>query len=189
MRRLWSARRARAALMAASLLAGLPAGVVAHPHIWVTYAIVLPLGPQGLEAVQFVWTFDELFSGMILGAGGRGADAPADTHLRTLRAIPHVIEVFHDGAAVELGEPGDLAVSVADHQVTYRFSVPLRRPVAAPGVVDVHVDDPGLFTAFTLRAPNPTEIRSSGPLTAGCDRARLPSGAPGPIRCVLKLTP
>jgi ABC-type uncharacterized transport system substrate-binding protein len=176
----------RRTLLVALLLAAGPGPAAAHPHIWVTYGIGLPLGPRGLEAVEFVWTFDELFSGMILAdAGGRG-DAATRVHLRTLRSIPYVIEVAVNGVPVPVGEVRDLAVSVAGAQVTYRFSIPLSMALAPPGVIDIHVDDPGLFTAFTLRAADPAEIRSSGPFRAACERVRRPSGAPGPLRCVLE---
>ena len=123
--------------MGAALVTAMPVGAGAHPHIWVTYAVVLPLGPQGLEALELVWTFDEEFSRMILSAFD--ADAPAADHLRALRAIPYVIEVSYNGLPVEVGDPERLTVSVVNRQVTYRFSIPLRPPVRAPGLVDIHV--------------------------------------------------
>jgi ABC-type uncharacterized transport system substrate-binding protein len=156
----------------------------AHPHVYVVYSVVLPLGPRGLDGVGFVFTFDELFSTVILQEAGRGDPATvARNHARSLRQIPYEIEVTFNGVPVPTDEPTDLRVTTEGGQVTYRFVVPLKAPLLPPGTIDVKVDDPGFFTAFVLRPSVPVEVKPSGAFTATCERARMPTGAPGPIRC------
>lgn len=146
-----------------------------------------PLGARGLEAVEFVRTFDPLPGGMILAGAEPDGQGPAGAaHRRMLRSVPHVIEITVDGRAVAVAEPRDLAVAVAQDVVTYRFAVPLLQPVVPPCVVDIHLDNPGLFAAFTPQDPRPAEVRTSGLFSADCARTRRPSGAPGPLRCTLR---
>lgn len=37
----------------------------AHPHVFVDHTIAIAVGPDGLDGIQFAWTFDEMFSSMI----------------------------------------------------------------------------------------------------------------------------
>lgn len=156
----------------------------AHPHAYVVYSLVLPLGPHGVESVGFVFTFDPIFSAVILqDAGQDGPVSGSGSHARILRQLPYEIEITFDGVPVASDPPTGLEVTIAGGQVTYRFLVPLRTPLLPPGTIDIAVDDPGVFAAFALRGSAPVEVRTSGPFTASCERARSASGAPGPIRC------
>jgi ABC-type uncharacterized transport system substrate-binding protein len=155
----------------------------AHPHAFVVYSVVLPLGAQGLDRVGFVFTFDPRFSAVIL------SDLPADRSRpdpRTLGQIPFEVEVAYNGIPVALEPPTDLAISTEGGQVSYRFTVPLQTILVPPGAIDIRVEDPGFFVAFSLRAAAPAEIQTSGPATATCRRVLSSSGAPGPLRCELQ---
>jgi ABC-type uncharacterized transport system substrate-binding protein len=61
-------------LIAMSLVVG-AASAQAYPHAFVVYSVVLPLTPQRLDRIGFVFTFDPLFSVIILR--GLGPDDPA----------------------------------------------------------------------------------------------------------------
>jgi ABC-type uncharacterized transport system substrate-binding protein len=185
---MWShkvgSRRLRVAALLAILLACGAPGAQAHPHALIVYSIALSLSPDGVDRVGFVFTFDSLFSAIILRDVGEGDPAVVlRNHERSLRQVPFEIQIAFNGAPVELESPTDLRVSTAGGQVTYRFVVPLRGRLLAPGTIDISVDDPGMFAAFALRAAAPVEIEASGPFTASCHRARTPTGAPGPVRC------
>ena len=43
-----------------------PSTASAHPHVFVEHAITVIVGADGLEGLQFAWTFDEMFSSMIV---------------------------------------------------------------------------------------------------------------------------
>jgi ABC-type uncharacterized transport system substrate-binding protein len=182
---MWSRRAATSRRVAALLgiaLAWGGAGVGAHPHAFVVYSIVLPLSPEGVDRVGFVFTFDPMFSAVILHTAG-GPKAGSTHHERSLRQVPFEIEIAFNGSPVALDAPTALRVSTAEGQVTYRFVVPLRDRLRPPGTIDISVDDPGMFAAFALRAAAPVEIEASGPHRTSCHRALTPTGAPGPVRC------
>ena len=185
---MWSRRpgswRECAVPLLATLLVGGAGGVQAHPHALVVYSIVLSLPPGGVDRVGFVFTFDPLFSAIILRNAGEGD--PADVlrnHEASLRQLPFEIEIAFNGAPVPMEAPTNLQVSTGGGQVTYRFAVPLRGRPLPPGTIDIAVDDPGMFVAFALRAAAAVEIHASGPFAASCERGQTPTGAPGPIRC------
>jgi ABC-type uncharacterized transport system substrate-binding protein len=165
------------------LLGAAPAAAPAHPHAYVVYSVVLPLGPRGLEAIGLVFTFDPLYSAVILADAGRADPPDAAAHARILRQLPWEIELTFNGAPVAAGAPTGLQVAASGAQVTYRFLLPLATPLRPPGTLDITVEDHGYFLAFALRAAAPVEIVSSGEATASCARARTPTGAPGPLRC------
>jgi ABC-type uncharacterized transport system substrate-binding protein len=158
-------------------------GAHAHPHALVVYSVVLSLPADGIDRVGFVFTFDPLFSAIILRDAGDGdAETVSRNHARILRQIPFEIDIAFNGAPLVLESPTDLRVTTAAGQVTYRFVVPLGRRLVPPGTIEIAVDDPGMFAAFALRTAA-VEIEASGAFTASCERARTPSGAPGPLRC------
>jgi ABC-type uncharacterized transport system substrate-binding protein len=160
------------------------ASVEAHPHALIVYSIVLPLSWDGIDRIGFVFTFDPLFSALILRNAGMGElEAGLGYHEQSLRQVPFEIQIAFNGAPVALDSPAELGVSTAGGQLTYRFVVPLRERLRPPGTIDIAVDDPGMFAAFVLRAGAPVEIQTSGPYHASCHRARTPTGAPGPVRC------
>ena len=178
------ARRRLACLLAAGLVLPAARSVPAHPHTDVVYSVVLRLGAKGVESVGFVFSFDPLFSAILLRNAGEGdPEIIARNHTAGLRQIPFEIEITYNGIPVALEPPTDLRVTTAGGRVTYRFVVPLRSPLHPPSTIDITVDDPGFFAAFSLRSPDPVDVQATGGATAVCDRARTSTGAPGPIRC------
>jgi ABC-type uncharacterized transport system substrate-binding protein len=179
-------RTSLAWLLAISVVAA-PGSTRAHPHAFVVYSVVLPLTPQGVDRVGFVFTFDPLFSATILRDPGQddAASRPrSDT--RILGQLPFEIEITFNDVPVVLEPPTDLQITTDGGQVTYRFVIPLQILLPPPGTIEIRVDDPGFFLAFSLRGADPVEIQTSGDVTATCSRAQLASGAPGPIRCEYK---
>ncbi len=177
-------RRHLAAWLLALATLGGAGSASAHPHIYVVYSVVLPLAAEGVTRVGFVFTFDELFSAIILRDAGQGEPARvARNHARILDEIPHEIELTFNGTAVAFDAPTEVEATLAAGRLSYRFAVRLRTTLPPAGTLDISVDDPGFYTAFTLRDGAPVEVRAAAGLTAACERARAPSGAPGPLRC------
>jgi ABC-type uncharacterized transport system substrate-binding protein len=154
-----------------------------HPHVYVVYSVTLPLGPQGLTGVGFVFTFDPMFSARILRDVGDDPESVVSNHARVLQQVPYEIEITFNGNPLALEAPRDLHVTVDGGLVTYRFVVPFQAPILPPGTIDITVGDPDLFVAFALRGSDPAEVQTSGPFTAACERVLTQSGAPGPLRC------
>src|SRR6476620_12694604 len=59
-------RGVRIAALAGTLAAVASTSAVAHPHVFVDYAVTLVLVGERLTGVRLTWTFDDLFSGFIL---------------------------------------------------------------------------------------------------------------------------
>ncbi len=172
------------AALVAILVVGGARSTPAHPHALVVYSIVLSVAPPGVDRVGFVFTFDPLFSAVLLREAGQGDPVSVSRHHeRILQQIPFEIEIAFNGAPVALEQPADLHVTIAGGRVTYRFVVPLRSRLLPPGTIDISVEDPGLFAAFALHGADPVEVQNAGAFTATCDRAQTPTGAPGPLRC------
>jgi hypothetical protein len=143
-------------------------------------SVVLPLGPEGMERVGFVFTFDPLFSATILRAAGDGdPETLAQRHARILQQIPHEIRLTFNGTPVKIEPPPDVEVTTAAGRVTYRFAVLLPAPLRPPGTLDITVDDPGLLAAYAPHVFEPVEVQTSGAFTASCERASTTRGAPG----------
>ena len=160
------------------------AGAVAHPHLYIDYGVILPVGPQSIDDVGFVFTFDVQYSAMIRyatqAAGGAGA---AERHAGVLRQLPYEIEINYNGAPVALDEPSDLRVTDNGGKLTYEFRVRLPTPLAPPGTIDITVQDHGMYAAFAPRPFTPVEVKASGPATATCEQTPPPNLATGQIRC------
>ena len=134
--RMWSRRPARwrdcVVPLLATLLVGGAGGAQAHPHALVVYSIVLSLPPGGVDRIGFVFTFDPLFSAIILRNAGDGdPDDVLRNHEASLRQLPFEIEIAFNGTRVAMEAPTNLQVSTEGGQITYRFAVPLRGPSAA----------------------------------------------------------
>jgi ABC-type uncharacterized transport system substrate-binding protein len=159
-------------------------GVAAHPHLYVDYAVTLPVGPQSIDDVGFAFTFDVPYSAMVRYATqAAGAEGAAERHAGVLRQLPYEIEINYNGAPVALEEPTDLKVTDSGGKLTYEFRVRLPTPLAPPGTIDISVVDHGMYAAFAPRPFTPVEVKASGAATATCERAQPPNLATGQIRC------
>jgi ABC-type uncharacterized transport system substrate-binding protein len=172
-------RAAFAAALAsgAAALAGAPAA--AHPHIFVDTGVELIHDSEGrLTALRVHWTYDELFSLLLLEDLGLDDDydgvlTEAETEalqgfdMHWPEGFEGDVYVTADGAPVALGPPqtGPAALR-ADGMLTSTHTRRLARPVdgAAEAVV-VSVYDPTFYTAYSIL---PAEVSTDAP---GCETA------------------
>lgn len=110
----------------------------AHPHVWIASRTTFVLADGAVTEIRFRWTFDEFFSGGVLG------DFDAD---RDGRLSPAEVRAVHDGAFAAVASEGyftdirideeriavrevrDFGAEAEDGIVSYTFTVPLPRPV------------------------------------------------------------
>ena len=141
--RMWSRRRARwrdrGVPFLTILLVGGGGGAQAHPHVLVVYSIVLSLPADGVDRIGFVFTFDPLFSAIILRNAGAGdPDDVLRNHEASLRQLPFEIEIAFNGTRVAMEAPTNLQVSTEGGQITYRFAVPHRGTCSLPPSHHLH---------------------------------------------------
>ena len=182
------------------LLLGLAGGAraaLAHPHVFVDYAVVLAFGPDGRAGAEFTWTYDELYSSLIvesLGARtGRGL-TEADirtierTQFRPLKARQYFLDIRVDGAPVPMSVTAFRATLDGD-RVRFVFTVPIAAPNRREGALEIRVDDPTYYVAFEPLADAPVRWSTPPGLTVGCTVARSGgSFESDAIRCTYRRT-
>lgn len=151
--------------MAAALWAGLSGIAAAHPHIFVDTGIEVIFDDQArATALRITWTYDDLFSLMIVEERDMDADFDGALTPEETVAIQGFDMAWDPGypgdtyalsGAVPLGlsGPSDWTTTYADGRLT---STHLRRfadPVRVTGVpLVVQVYDPSFYTAYSIAA-------------------------------------
>ncbi|MEM1430479.1 MAG: DUF1007 family protein [Pseudomonadota bacterium] len=156
-------------------VAGLaPAPSAAHPHIFIDTGIELIHGPDGrVEAVRISWTYDELFSLLLLEDLGLDADYDGvltEAETEQLQGFdmdwPDDWEgdVYAEmgGASVPLGPPIAGPAALLDNgMLTSIHTRALARPIdATAGDLVVKVYDPTFYTSYTIL---PEQVSSQSP--------------------------
>ena len=127
-----------ALVVATALLATGPAA--AHPHVWIDAQAALRVADGRLAAVEMTWTFDLMFSALLihdfdLDADGRfDAEEQQSLHDQAFRAVAdygYFTHVTRDGATVTPPAAEGFTARIADDRVVYRFRLPLPEPVLA----------------------------------------------------------
>jgi ABC-type uncharacterized transport system substrate-binding protein len=165
-----------AALVGALLLLG-PSPAAPHPHMTVEYTLELLVGARGPEGIRLTWTIDRDVSEVLLDlfdADRNGRLSPAEVrrleeHVRQEQGRSGFFTAITlDGESVPTPAPQGFVASVVHGQLTYRFTLPIRSKGAPRGTVDVVVDDPNYFVAFTLASGNPVKVVAAAPFGAEC---------------------
>ncbi|MBM4442548.1 MAG: DUF1007 family protein [Candidatus Rokubacteria bacterium] len=152
--------RARHALAAACAAAALLPGVAAaHPHVWIDYAAVVRVGPEGPEGVRLDWAFDEMLSSLVIQKYDTNKDgkfsaaenqAIAKEHLAYLKDSNFFADIKVDGTPLTITEVKDFEARVVKGQLHYLFTVPLPKTRKPEGVIDINVVDPSFYSAFSM---------------------------------------
>lgn len=134
-------RRWRLAVTAVLLaLAFLPAvRAMAHPHVWVLYAMNLEMQNRTAIAIDEEWTFTEGFSALVdvdlshypkngvLSA--QDAAALRRTAFDSLKDVDYFTRVFVHDRPVPLGDPQRFTAAMRDGKLVYTFRRAFAQPV------------------------------------------------------------
>jgi ABC-type uncharacterized transport system substrate-binding protein len=142
----------------AFLAAAIPA--FAHPHVFVSDRMTVQFDAGVLQGITFTWTFDDMFSSMILSdydPKHTGQFNAAQVKAVREGAFDN-LENYHYFIALAVGKKqlSRFAIqrftpSVADRKLVYTFFVPLKVPVQPEGQsVRVTVYDDSYYVAFDL---------------------------------------
>lgn len=178
--------RLLAGLLPAALAAATPA--LAHPHVWITTRAELDYGPDGaLRAVRHAWTFDPTYSAFAIQGLGQSPTGPinpaalaalARDNAENLAEQGYFTLLKINGRKQDLGTAADPAMTFADGQLTLRFTVPLKAPVA--GTASLEVYDPTYFVAFGLAEGDDVAVLKGAPATCRVTAHRPKNAAPAP---------
>jgi len=163
----------------------------AHPHVFVDYGVVLLFGADGLTGVQVSWTFDEMFSSMLVDStkgNPGGALSPAEIKAIEQRHFqPLFLGIRVDGKLLRIDSVRDFRVNLAADRVTYTFVVPISSRNAGDGTLEIRVDDPAYYIAFDPRAESP--VRWNAPPAYAVNCRVIPSSGrfeSASIQCVYR---
>lgn len=144
------------------LALGLPAGALAHPHVFVETGLTLILDEaQMVTAVEVTWKYDDLYSLLIMQDMGLDEDADGALTEAELARIDGWDMQWIDGyagdlyltdaagGAVALSGPEPLSTQVEEARLISRHRRPLAQPVPAEGLV-LRAYDPEFYTAYDL---------------------------------------
>ena len=190
----WIIREVRrvAAWTFAGLLLGWAAPVAGHPHVFIDYSVTLLLAGDSIDGVRLTWTFDDLFSGFILQEfdGDRNqAFSPEEArrieqrHLSEFEKASYYATVNVNGKPVATQQARTFRPSVVKGIVTYEFVVPVKVPLAGTTALEVLLDDPVYYIAYTATGVAP-QSQTVGAYVVECRVARDGTGAaPDAVRC------
>ncbi len=175
-----------AGLLPAALAAATPA--LAHPHVWITTRAELDYGPDGaLRAIRHAWTFDPTYSAFAIQGLGQSPTGPinpaalaalARDNAENLAEQGYFTLLKVNGRKQDLGTATDPAMTFADGQLTLRFTVPLKAPLA--GTASLEVYDPTYFVAFSLAEGDDVATLKGAPAGCRATAHRPKTAAPAP---------
>ena len=169
----------RILLIVATLFAGaigMVRPVAAHPHIFIDARVVFHMEGGKVAAISQHWTFDAVFGGVVIHAFDRNRDGKLDAGEAELvrRGAFDALKDFNYFTVVRIGREElkldrvtGFAAAVEDSRLTYRFKVPLPRPI------DLRADNPAfLFVDKTyyvaVEIPKQNPVTFAGVAPAGC---------------------
>ena len=185
--------RALALASAFVALAVGPAG--AHPHVFIDYAVTLVVAGDRLAGVRHAWTFDDLFSGFILQEFDKDRNGTLSapevqrieaTHLAEFHKVGYYTTVNVNGKPVTSSGAREFRATAAKGIVTYEFILLLGVPLSSATTMEVVVDDPVYYIAYTPASVTP-QAQTFGAHIVECRVAKDQTGArPDAVRCGIR---
>lgn len=126
------------AFLAGGLVASLPVGATAHPHIWIKNRATIDMDKGRIVAVTQRWTFDAFFSAALI----KDFDADKDGKLSpveiaaakknafdALKSFNYFTQVRLNGKKVPLTDVRSFTARIDAGRVVYRFTLGLPAPI------------------------------------------------------------
>jgi ABC-type uncharacterized transport system substrate-binding protein len=185
--------RALVALLAALAAPGAaapPAG--AHPHVFVEHVVTVLVGAEGLEGLHFAWTFDEMFSSMVVLTFDADKDkrfsagemkAVEQKHFANLKDFDYFVQLRVNDKPVPVTAFKGFEAKLVNGQVVYAFTIPVK---AAEGTLEVAVEDPTYYSAFALNQRAPVHVQSAKTYRVDCRVARDGGAVTELVKCAFR---
>ncbi|HXP75871.1 MAG TPA: DUF1007 family protein [Stellaceae bacterium] len=169
-------RVVRPALLALLLSAG---SASAHPHVFIDYTVTVLFDDNAAQAVRVSWTFDEMYSSMLLhdytSRPPRDALTPADVKSLRKQAFEdtadyhYFVDLKLNGATLPVKEVTDFDARFHDHRMTYAFTLPLRASASqARNTLEIDAFDNEFYIDFELAEKHGVMVEHGEKLGASC---------------------
>lgn len=142
---------------------------VAHPHVWADVKAEVAVEAGYVEGVWTVWTFDEVFSQLIMADHDADLDgkigAPESVTIKkgyfdNLRSYQYFTHLGLGAKKLEVPVPQKFQASLTgDGRITYRFFLPLGLRLDAKTSLSVSFYDESFFTDMVFEKTNPVVLR------------------------------
>lgn len=153
--------------------------VSAHPHVFIDYAITLLFDDNGAEAVRVSWTFDEMYSSMLLhdytSRPPRDALTPADVDSLRNQAFEdtadyhYFVDLKLNGSTLPVKDVTDFDARFRDHRMTYSFTLPLHASATrGRSTLEIDAFDNEFYIDFELTDKNGIAVEHGEKLGASC---------------------
>jgi ABC-type uncharacterized transport system substrate-binding protein len=155
-----------------------PGPAMAHPHVFIDYALTVSFNDDAPQAVRMSWTFDEMYSSMLFhDYTSRPRDALTPADVRSLRKhafddtadYHYFVDLKLNGKPLEVKEVTDFDAQFKNHRMTYSFTVPVR--AAAPlarNTLEVDAFDNEFYIDFELAEQNGVAVEHGEKAAASC---------------------
>jgi ABC-type uncharacterized transport system substrate-binding protein len=160
-------------LVILGLLAGPGTGLSAHPHVWADVKAEVAIQAGYVEGVWAIWTFDEIFSQLILedndptGTGTIDDQMSASirkTYFDNLKAYAYYSHLQLGTKPLAVPQPTQFRASlVPGGRVQYRFFLPLAVRMSPQTPLGVAFYDETFFTDMVFDRNQPVRLQ----VTAG----------------------
>ncbi len=147
----------------------LPHPLLAHPHVWADVRTEITVEAGYVEGLWSTWTFDEVFSQVILmdhDTDGNGRfSAPENTILKkgyfdNLRIYRYFTHLALGSRSLETPTPNQFQGSVtSDGRVVFRFFLPLGLRLDAKTPLAVSFYDDTFFTDMIFDKKSPVNLK------------------------------
>jgi ABC-type uncharacterized transport system substrate-binding protein len=167
------------------LLAGLAAivhgeGAMAHPHVFIRHTMTLIFGTDDIVGVRMRWTFDEMYSSMIMSDYTKRKDGrltPEDVkaiekgNFANLANFGFFVDVRINDQPIRVTSVKDFDAQYKANRMIFEFTVPLAtKSKESPNIIELDAFDPEYYVEFTI-ADNDAEavtIEHGDRFATGC---------------------
>lgn len=174
------------------LFAGTPA-LFAHPHVFATSKARVELTEGQVKFLEIEWTFDDLFSNMIISDYDKGrkgkftakeVSAMKSGAFDNLENYHYFVALSVDGKEIPLPPIENFRPSISAGRLVYAFSLPLNLPVSnKERTIRATIYDDTYFVAFDKMTPADVEAETPASLAlrVSIEKSKVKATWPGQV--------
>lgn len=142
--------------------------LTAHPHVWADVKAEVTVAAGFVEGIWTQWTFDEVFSQLILSdhdADGDGALNPRESasvqkgYFDNLKLYAYFTHLGLGSRKLDVPPPQKFEAAVQGGRITYRFFLPLGLRLDAKTSLAIAFYDDSFFTDMVFEKKNPVALK------------------------------
>jgi ABC-type uncharacterized transport system substrate-binding protein len=140
----------------------------AHPHLFVDAKLTILFDEKGMAGIEEHWTFDEMFSAMIIEEFDKNKDKKFDVRemaslkneaFSNLESFEYLTHVRIDGTPFKVKYVKDFRAEIENEKIIYKFSVPCHvTAIKQNKTIKISVFDMSYYTAIQI-ADDKSEIK------------------------------